>query len=184
VRIWRISNFGDLSGVGGLKADGRWHDRGRHAVYAADHPASALLEVMVHLEIDFEDLPTTYQLLGIDVPDDVAVETVSLTDIERMSQDWADDPRVTRGLLRPWFDEARTAMVSVPSVIVPFAKLRHQSETQRCGAHPRVACRALSPRPAVAGTRDGRRLKRDEIKSGCEPRKRGARSRLRAYDIR
>lgn len=122
MRIWRISNFDDLSGVGGLKADGRWHDRGRHAVYAADHPASALLEVMVHLEIDFEDLPTTYQLLGIDVPDDIAVETVGLTDIERISQDWADDPRVTRGLLRPWFDEARTAVVSVPSVIVPFAQ--------------------------------------------------------------
>lgn len=122
MRIWRISNFGDLSGVGGLKADGRWHDRGRHTVYAADHPASALLEVMVHLEIDFEDLPTTYQLLGIDVPDDLAVEMVSQTDIEKMSKDWADDPRVTRSLLRPWFNEARTAIVSVPSVVMPFAQ--------------------------------------------------------------
>lgn len=122
MRIWRISNFDDLSGVGGLKAAGRWHERGRHAVYAADHPASALLEVMVHLEIDFEDLPTTYQLLGIDVPDDLAVETVNRTDIEKISQDWADDPKVTRSLLRPWFDAARTAMVSVPSAIMPFAQ--------------------------------------------------------------
>ncbi|MBR0841796.1 RES family NAD+ phosphorylase [Bradyrhizobium liaoningense] len=122
MRIWRISNFDDLSGVGGLKADGRWHDRGRHAVYAADHPASALLEVMVHLEIDLEDLPTSYQLLGIDVPDDLAVETVNLSDIENISPDWADDPRVTRDLLRPWFTDARTAIVSVPSVIVPFAQ--------------------------------------------------------------
>lgn len=122
MRIWRISNFDDLSGIGGLKADGRWHDRGRHAVYAADHPASALLEVMVHLEIDVEDLPTSYQLLGIDVPDNLAVETVSLPDIEKISRDWADDPRVTRGVLRPWFDETRTAVVSVPSVIVPFAQ--------------------------------------------------------------
>ncbi|MCK1362659.1 RES family NAD+ phosphorylase [Bradyrhizobium sp. 199] len=122
MRIWRISNFDDLSGIGGLKAAGRWHDRGRHAVYAADHPASALLEVMVHLEIDVEDLPTSYQLLGIDVPDDLAVETVSVADIEKTSRDWADDPRATRGLLRPWFDEAHTAVVSVPSVIVPFAQ--------------------------------------------------------------
>lgn len=122
MRIWRISNFSDLSGVGGLKADGRWHERGRPVVYAADHPASALLEVMVHLEIDFEDLPTSYQLLGIDVPDDVTVETVSLTDLESISQDWASDPRVTRGVLRPWFDEVRTAMASVPSVIVPSAQ--------------------------------------------------------------
>jgi hypothetical protein len=28
----------------------------------------ALLEVMVHLEIDFEDLPTTFQPLGIERP--------------------------------------------------------------------------------------------------------------------
>jgi len=140
VRIWRISNFDDLSGVGGLKADGRWHDRGRHVVYAADHPASALLEVMVHLEIDLEDLPTTYQLLGIDVPDDLAVEKVDVTDIARVSSAWADDPRITRGMLRPWFDEARTAIVSVPSVMVPFAQNyiinpRHQDATRIRVAH-------------------------------------------------
>ncbi|WP_244609078.1 RES family NAD+ phosphorylase [Bradyrhizobium sp. SUTN9-2] len=93
MRIWRISNFDDLSGIGGLKADGRWHDRGRHVVYAADHPASALLEVMVHLEIDVEDLPTSYQLLRIDVPDNLAVEKVSLSDIERVSPNWAGNPR-------------------------------------------------------------------------------------------
>jgi len=139
VRIWRISNFDDLSGVGGLKADGRWHDRGRHVVYAADHPAAALLEVMVHLEIDFEDLPTSYQLLGIDVPDDLAVETVSLVDIEKISQDWADDPRMTRGMLRPWFDEARSAVVSVPSVIVPFAQNYLINPRHKDAAHIRIA---------------------------------------------
>lgn len=43
-------------------------------------PASALLEVMVHLEIDFEDLPSTYQLVEIDLPNDVAQEAVSIAD--------------------------------------------------------------------------------------------------------
>jgi RES domain-containing protein len=145
VRIWRISNFSDLSGVGGLRADGRWHERGRHAVYAADHPASALLEVMVHLEVDFEDLPASYQLLGIDVPDNLAVATVSLTDIEGISRDWADDPRVTRGLLRPWFNEARTAMVSVPSVIVPFAQNYLINPRHKDAARIRVAHLARYP---------------------------------------
>lgn len=122
MRVWRISNFDDLSGAGGLKASGRWHERGRPVVYAADHPASALLEVMVHLEIDLEDLPTTYQLLGIDIADDVAVEVVSRADLDRHSGNWINDVRVTRGVLRSWFDQARTAVVSVPSVIVPFAQ--------------------------------------------------------------
>ncbi|MCK1297119.1 RES family NAD+ phosphorylase [Bradyrhizobium sp. 24] len=145
MRIWRISNFDDLSGVGGLKADGRWHDRGRHAVYAADHPASALLEVMVHLEIDFEDLPTSYQLLGIDVPDDLAVEMVSRADIERISPDWADDPRVSRDMLRTWFGEARTAIVSVPSAIVPFAQNYLINPRHKDAARIRVAHVARYP---------------------------------------
>jgi RES domain-containing protein len=156
VRIWRISNFDDLSGVGGLKAGGRWHDRGRPVVYAADHPASALLEVMVHLEIDLEDLPTSYQLLGIDVPDNLAVETVSLTDIEGISRDWADDPRVTRGLLRPCFDEARTAMVSVPSVIVPFAQNYIINPRHKDAGRIRVAHVARYPHdPRLFGQRTG-----------------------------
>jgi RES domain-containing protein len=120
VRLWRISNYPDLSGSGGLKVGGRWHEKGRHVVYASEHPASALLEVMVHLEIDFADLPSTYQLLEIDVPDDIAVERIAITDVEKISQDWRGDPKLTRGLLRPWFDETRTAIVGVPSAIAPF----------------------------------------------------------------
>lgn len=26
--LWRISNYPDLSGKGGLEAEGRWHSRG------------------------------------------------------------------------------------------------------------------------------------------------------------
>ena len=122
MRLWRISNYDDLSGLGGLKASGRWHEKGRHVVYTCDHPASALLEVMVHLEIDFEDLPTTYQLLEIDVADDVAIESVTIGSVEEVSRDWKDDPKITRRILLPWFEEARTAVVAVPSAIMPFAR--------------------------------------------------------------
>ena len=122
MRLWRISNYNDLSGWGGLKANGRWHEKGRHVVYTSDHPSSALLEVMVHLEIDFEDLPGTYQLLEVDVPDDVAIESVTIATLERVSQDWKDDPKITRGLLLPWFEGVRTAVVAVPSAIMPFAR--------------------------------------------------------------
>ncbi|MBR0702305.1 RES family NAD+ phosphorylase [Bradyrhizobium diazoefficiens] len=122
MRLWRISNFADLSGLGGLKASGRWHEKGRHVVYAADHPASALLEVMVHLEIDFEDLPTTYQLLEIDLPDDVALEAVSVADVEKISTGWKSEANITRGLLVPWFEDKRTAVVEVPSAIIPFGQ--------------------------------------------------------------
>ncbi len=121
MRLWRISNYNDLSGLGGLKASGRWHEKGRHVIYAADHPASALLEVIVYLEIDLEDMPNNYQLLEIDVPDNVTFETTTLADMERISNDWRGDPKITRGILAPWFDDTRTAVIAVPSAIVPFA---------------------------------------------------------------
>ncbi len=76
MRLWRISNYADLTGAGGLTSSARWHSRGTKIVYLADHPASALLERLVHLEIDPEDLPSAYQLLAIEVPDHLAVERV------------------------------------------------------------------------------------------------------------
>lgn len=39
--------------------------------------------------------------------------------VEKISQGWKDDPKITRGLLAPWFEEQRTAVVAVPSAIVP-----------------------------------------------------------------
>lgn len=41
-RIWRISNYADLEGLGGLKAGQRWHTRGRRIVYCAPSPAAAI----------------------------------------------------------------------------------------------------------------------------------------------
>ena len=53
--LWRISAYADLSGTGGLRVSGRWHQAGRPVVYAATSPPGAMLEVLVHLEIDPED---------------------------------------------------------------------------------------------------------------------------------
>jgi RES domain-containing protein len=53
--LWRISNFVDLSGEGGLGASGRWHTEGRLVVYLADCPAGALLERIVHMTDMVED---------------------------------------------------------------------------------------------------------------------------------
>ena len=119
MRLWRISDHAELSGVGGLHASGRWHSRGRRVVYLADHPASALLEVLVHLEIDVEDLPTHYQLLGVDVPDDVAI---TLLDERGLPDDWRNQRAVTRARGDEWLSASATALLQVPSAIVPAAR--------------------------------------------------------------
>jgi RES domain-containing protein len=116
VRLWRISRFADLSGEGGRLAPGRWHSRGGRIVYLADHPASALVEVLVHLEVDAAELPTAYQLLDIEIPDTMRFETMEIADLP---DDWQSHERVTRALGDRWLAERRTGLLRVPSAIVP-----------------------------------------------------------------
>jgi RES domain-containing protein len=118
MRLWRISNHASLSGDGGLYAAGRWHSKGRRVVYLADHPASALIEIMVHLEVDAEDLPTRYQLLGVDIPDPLAVTHFDEHDLP---EGWRQQTALTRARGDGWLHDAPTALLRVPSAIVPDA---------------------------------------------------------------
>jgi RES domain-containing protein len=121
MRGWRVSNFADLSGTGGRMVAGRWHERGRPVVYLAEHPALALLETIVHLEVDPRDLPKGYRLLSIDVADDLAIREFRETELDQRAPGWRRDHAVTRDLARPWFEEGATALLRVPSVLVPHA---------------------------------------------------------------
>jgi RES domain-containing protein len=119
MRLWRVSNHADLSGEGGRRVAARWHERGRPAVYLAEHPALALLETLVHLDVDPDELPSHYQLLTVEVADAVAVEELSEAELARI--DWRNGPQDTRMLTEAWFRERRTAVLRIPSVIVPDA---------------------------------------------------------------
>jgi RES domain-containing protein len=84
----------------------------------SDHPAATLVETLVHLEIDPEDLPDTYQLLAVEIPDEIQVESIKE---DRLAPGWRRDVAVTRALGDQWLREGRTALLQVPSAIVPFA---------------------------------------------------------------
>jgi RES domain-containing protein len=118
MRLWRLSNHANLSGDGGLYAGRRWHSRGHRVVYLADHPASALIEVMVHLELDAEDLPIHYQLLGIEVPDDIATTMIAETELP---DSWREQTALTRARGDNWLRVRTAALLRVPSAIVPEA---------------------------------------------------------------
>ena len=92
----------------------RWHSVALPLVYLAEHPASALLEVLVHMEVDGDDLPDFYQLLAIDIPDGTAFD-----DVPALSPDWRADPPETQQIGNQWLAEAATALLRVPSAIVP-----------------------------------------------------------------
>lgn len=116
MELWRISNHADLSGLGGMRASGRWHTRGRRVVYLADHPASALLEMLVRIDLDL--IPSTYTLLSVNVPDAVDDEYV---DVDGLAADRRRQFAATRRLGDEWLDRNETALLEVPSAIVPHA---------------------------------------------------------------
>ena len=119
MRLWRISEHADLTGEGGRIVAGRWHSRGRPIVYLAEHPALALLERFVHLEIDPGDLPQTYQLVEVEVPDETRIENVDVAQLEDTDAAWREDVAVTRDIGDAWLKATRTALLRVPSVILP-----------------------------------------------------------------
>jgi RES domain-containing protein len=116
--LWRISNHTDLSGEGGMVADGRWHVRGQRVVYLSEHPALALLEVLVHFD-DPEEVPTSYQLLTIEVPDRLRSESLTEEELGRNAAGWRRSVAECRRMSAPWFSTRPTALLRVPSVIVP-----------------------------------------------------------------
>ncbi|MDZ7603149.1 MAG: RES family NAD+ phosphorylase [Hoeflea sp.] len=96
MKLWRISKFADLSGRGGLVVDGRWHRKGTPVVYCCDHPSTALLEILVHM--DKSRIPPDFQLLRLDCPDNLTIFNSDSTPrpvLNRREMDVLD--RIARG---------------------------------------------------------------------------------------
>jgi len=91
---------------------GRWNPINTPMVYCADHPATALLEILVHL--DAEDSPSTFQLLEIDIPDAVTVETPELP------ENWANSIAMTQQIGSRFVAAMTYPVMKVPCAIVPF----------------------------------------------------------------
>jgi RES domain-containing protein len=93
--------------------------------------------MIVHVSRE-EEMPDTYQLLSVDLSDDL-VEQVQPG---LLSEGWRSDPNVTQRIGNSWLLEGKSAGLLVPSVIVPVA--------HNCLINPRVPAVA-SLRPEVVG---------------------------------
>jgi RES domain-containing protein len=93
--LWRISRHRDLSGIGSLKAAGRWHHAGRSIVYLAEAPAAALLKVCVHTSAN--DVPPEFTLLKIEGPDLMCRQS-KLTSCPRLADSARSDARPGNGM--------------------------------------------------------------------------------------
>jgi RES domain-containing protein len=113
--LWRISNYKSLTGEGALKYAARWHSAGRRIVYLAESPAGAMIEVLVHLELEEDELPYSYMLLHVEVPDDLAIEQIKIP----AGDAWKSNHALSRRLGDEWLQRNETALARVPSVILP-----------------------------------------------------------------
>jgi len=62
-------------------------------------------------------LPRSYKLLEIQAPDDVAIERVD--DPAKLPKDWPKKLSVTRALGDQWLARNSSALLQVPSALVP-----------------------------------------------------------------
>lgn len=73
-----------------------------------------MLEVLVHLEIDPEDLPDNLRLLRVQVPDEASIRKVS-----SLPLGWEAMPEHTRQIGNAWLEAGSSLLLQVPSAIMP-----------------------------------------------------------------
>ena len=102
-----------FSGDGAVRAGGRWNRVGQRVVYTSSSVSLAVLEALVHVERGGA-LPTML-LFTVDIPDSLAIESVTTTDLPGFP---AVNEQMTRGVGTEWLRSGRTVALVVPSAVV------------------------------------------------------------------
>jgi RES domain-containing protein len=122
ITVWRITKlkYADsaYSGEGARLVAGRWHEAGQRVVYTSSSAALAALEVLVHTDTDL--LPRT-PFVAIPATLPTRLKLLRLTS-EDLPAYWnaLPSPSELRERGTKWLREGKTAVLAVPSVIVPF----------------------------------------------------------------
>jgi RES domain-containing protein len=116
---WRIvlERFSSdaFTGEGARLFGGRWNSPGQAVVYTASSRSLAVLEMLVHL--DGPQLLSSYLLYETAFPDSLVTELAA----GELPSDWRDDPapRSTQSMGDGWLRKAASAVLRVPSVLIP-----------------------------------------------------------------
>lgn len=116
-RIVKAARRGDaFDGMGAKLYGGRWNSRGVPVVYAADSPALAALEILVHLRRS--ELLGRYALLSVEM----AEPGIMLLAEPALPADWRRQapPASTQAVGDAWALGGESMALAVPSVLVPI----------------------------------------------------------------
>jgi len=121
-RVWRIVPRARLTdaftGADAARRGARWNARGERVVYASSHLSLALLELLVH--VDLERLHTAHVALPIDIPSDVATHVL---DAAELPDDWQrPQNQACAHAGSAWIAAGKTAILDVPSAVIPFER--------------------------------------------------------------
>lgn len=118
MRVWRVVPAGHeaFDGEGTRRFGSRWVPKGVGAVYTSATLSLAALELFVHTDPDLP--PADLQAISADIPDDLTVHELALSDLPA---NWRDipPPAPLQELGRSWIVAGAAAILSVPSIVIP-----------------------------------------------------------------
>lgn len=117
-RLVKEKNSSDaFMGEGSRRFGGRWNHKGIAVVYMSDSLALAALEQFIHLGREGLRIPFVY--FKVEVPNHVSI---SLTELDVLPEDWRKEPppNSTKDLGTQWAKSKNSALLRVPSAIVPI----------------------------------------------------------------
>jgi RES domain-containing protein len=121
IGIWRISKrkyaTTAFNGEGARRFGGRWNSKGKSVVYTSATLSLAALETLVHMEI--EDAGNMFAYIRADIPEDIQIDRI---DINQLPSNWRNIPAPPSlaAIGNQWFDSGNTAVLAVPSAVIPI----------------------------------------------------------------
>ncbi len=106
-----------FSGEGARLYGGRWNSPGHRVVYVAESRALAALEMLVHLSSE-QVLNSHYSLIPVRFPEKLVNR---LEELGKLPADWQATPAPFSAKIAGdnWLDGQTSAVLSVPSTIIP-----------------------------------------------------------------
>jgi RES domain-containing protein len=113
IRAFRIADMRHtiFDGTGAMVYGARWNSPGRRVIYAAETYAGALLEMLVH---GSGSAPHNQGFIEIAIPSGVRIEVAR---VDKVAGWDARSSATARSFGDRWYDERRTPVLMVPSVV-------------------------------------------------------------------